>query len=77
MFFGAIPISTKISCLPWMLDNGMRGILIDPNLDSAVNTICNTIKNKDLTHMAVSAQKWSQQYTLDALEKAIYKTLTE
>src|SRR5690606_8782516 len=32
MFFGAIPISTRISCLEWMLDNENRGILIEPDL---------------------------------------------
>lgn len=28
MFFGCIPIATPVSCVPWMLGNGSRGILI-------------------------------------------------
>lgn len=28
MFFGCIPIATSVSCVPWMLDYGNRGILI-------------------------------------------------
>ena len=28
MFFGCIPISTAVSCVPWMLGGGSRGVLI-------------------------------------------------
>lgn len=28
MFYGCIPIATSVSCVPWMLDHGSRGILI-------------------------------------------------
>jgi len=28
MFFGCIPVATGVSCVPWMLDNGNRGILL-------------------------------------------------
>ncbi|MGA9589043.1 MAG: glycosyltransferase, partial [Salegentibacter sp.] len=28
MFFGCIPIATPVSCVPWMLDFGNRGILL-------------------------------------------------
>ena len=29
MFFGCIPIATPVSCLPWMLGFGSRGVLLD------------------------------------------------
>ncbi|SDL40810.1 Glycosyltransferase involved in cell wall bisynthesis [Salinimicrobium catena] len=33
MFYGCIPIATPVSCVPWMLDYGSRGILLsDPFL---------------------------------------------
>ena len=32
MFFGCIPIATPVSCVPWMLGNGSRGILISEDL---------------------------------------------
>lgn len=32
MFFGCVPIATAVSCVPWMLDYGNRGILI-PDLE--------------------------------------------
>ncbi|MEG9328939.1 glycosyltransferase [Salinimicrobium catena] len=31
MFFGCIPIATPVSCVPWMLANGSRGILLGEN----------------------------------------------
>ncbi len=29
MFFGCIPIATPVSCVPWMLDCGSRGVLLE------------------------------------------------
>ncbi|WZL88456.1 glycosyltransferase [Salinimicrobium sp. 3283s] len=29
MFFGCIPIATPVSCVPWMLDYGSRGVLLE------------------------------------------------
>lgn len=34
MFFGCIPIATPVSCVPWMLDQGNRGILLTNNANS-------------------------------------------
>ncbi|MBC3846938.1 glycosyltransferase [Winogradskyella echinorum] len=75
MFFGAIPISTKISCLPWILGYGDRGILIESDLENAVETILSEI-NKGKTYLntlSKNAQVWSQQYTVNRLEKEIEK----
>ena len=32
MFYGCIPIATPVSCVPWMLGNGSRGILLNGRL---------------------------------------------
>ncbi|MBV7268560.1 glycosyltransferase family 4 protein [Winogradskyella luteola] len=77
MFFGAIPIATRISCLDWMLDYGNRGILIEPNVKVAADSISQVLKDADLHNMATKAVQWSQQYTLDTLEEAIRKTIEE
>lgn len=79
MFFGAIPISTKISCLPWILDFGKRGILIESEQDEAVEEIYSEIKkgNDYLNAMSKNAQEWSQQYTVDRLEREIEKVVKE
>lgn len=76
MFFGAIPISTKISCLEWMLNYGKRGILIEPDLYKAVQEIEKHLEQKQqLNAIAENALNWSQQYTLDTLEEAIKSQL--
>ncbi|NMH86340.1 glycosyltransferase [Flavivirga algicola] len=75
MFFGTIPIATKVSCLPNMLDNGNRGILIEPILDNAVSVIINYISEKDLISISHKASKWSHGYTLDVFENEISKLL--
>lgn len=75
MFFGAIPISTRISCLEWMLDDENRGILIEPDLDLSVAHILHVIKTEDLDAMASAALIWSQQYTYNRLEADIKEVL--
>lgn len=75
MFFGAIPITTKISCLPTMLNNGKRGILIDPDTNKASSEIKEYLKNKDLKGMSKLASNWSQNYTLDVFETEVSKLL--
>ena len=76
MFFGAIPVVTKISCVPFMLDYGNRGILIAPNLEEAVTIIGDAIKNADnLKSKSQAALSWSQKFTLDTFESEISKLL--
>jgi len=75
MFFGAIPISTKISCLPWMLDYGKRGILIENDLNKAVDTILEHLEKggEYLNGISESAMSWSQVYTLNKLDEEVGK----
>ena len=76
MFWGAVPITTKVSCLPWMLDNGKRGILIDDDLAEAVKKIDSVLKNKDLLPiLSDTAAKWSRRYTLEYFEEALKKLI--
>jgi glycosyltransferase involved in cell wall biosynthesis len=75
MFFGCIPVATPVSCVSWMLGEGVRGILIEPQLELAVSKILDTLSNSDLDVMAKAAFDWSQQYTFDRLEKDIKKVL--
>lgn len=76
MFFGVVPISTSVSCVPFMLDYGKRGVLIDCNLENAVLAILESLKSlEDLKTMSKNAFKWSQSYTLDNFETEIIKLL--
>ncbi|MDO5981679.1 glycosyltransferase family 4 protein [Flavivirga spongiicola] len=76
MFFGTIPIATPISCVPFMLDHGNRGILIKPNLELAVSNIEKELNDIDrLKKVSINASRWSQEYTLDTFEAEIIKLL--
>lgn len=72
MFYGTIPIVTSISCVPWMLGKGERGLLLSLNQEEDVKNIIKMLENKKrcLTK-SLKGQQWSQQYTLESFEKAI------
>ncbi len=76
MFFGVIPIATQISCVPYMLDNGKRGLLIEPELEPAINTILDYLENKDLNNISRLGENWSKAFTLDEFEYEIKKIMT-
>lgn len=75
MFYGVVPISTKISCVSWMLDQGRRGILIENDLAKAIKKVEKSIKNANLAAMSIASSQWSQNYTLDTFENEIIKLL--
>lgn len=76
MFFGAIPIVTPISCVPYMLDEGKRGLIIEPNLKEALAIIYERLsKPENLKLTAKLASNWSQNYTLETFEEEIVKLL--
>lgn len=78
MFFGVIPIATPISCVPFMLDYGKRGILIEPKPEAALNKIEMYLDEKNvLKEMSKLALHWSQNYTLNAFEAEISKLLKQ
>ncbi|MAP54798.1 glycosyltransferase [Altibacter sp.] len=76
MFWGIVPVVSRVSCVPWMLDEGKRGILLEMNLDEdAANLETHVQQPMVLQEMARKAQEWSHQYTLDAFENELKKML--
>ena len=77
MFWGCVPIVTPISCVPWMLNDGKRGILMDDeNLNSTTKRLKNLLsKPEELEHMSAKAALWSRDYTLDKFEEEIAKLI--
>ncbi|MFD0864116.1 glycosyltransferase family 4 protein [Sungkyunkwania multivorans] len=76
MFWGAVPVATEVSCVPYMLDNGNRGILIAPNISAAIEEITQLFNKKErYLQMAEAAMQWSRQYTLEKFETEIKKLL--
>lgn len=76
MFWGCVPISSKASCIPNMLGNGTRGLLLEMSLEVDVMMI------EDLVNYPIlykekrdNAIEWSRKYTLDYFESEIQKLI--
>ncbi|WP_324721969.1 glycosyltransferase family 4 protein [Salinimicrobium sp. HB62] len=54
MFFGCIPIASRVSCVPWMLDYGKRGVLLQ-NISQGQQIIVNGSKQ-----WAVGSGQWAE-----------------
>ncbi|TDD95206.1 glycosyltransferase family 4 protein [Flavobacterium cellulosilyticum] len=76
MFWGCVPIATTISCVPFMLDNGQRGILLECDLAQDANQIEAVLQNLvEFENRSKAASDWSRNYTLDVFEAEIKKLL--
>ena len=76
MFWGCLPIATKISCIPNMLDYGNRGILLSNSFDENLNGIERFLQNQEFYNDKVAnAIQWSRKYTTDRFEYEIKKLL--
>ena len=76
MFWGCLPITGKVSCIPYMLANGERGSLVNPNVDEIVTTIENYLQHPEIyTRQSTKAMQWSRQFTMEKFEEEIGKLL--
>lgn len=76
MFWGCVPISSAVSCVPNMLDYGNRGILLSMELEKDAAEIFKLL-NDEATYLekSLKAENWSRNYTLDTFEAEIKKLL--
>lgn len=78
MFWGCVPITTAVSCVPYMLDYGKRGVLLTEKIEVDVATIFNLLNDTNAQSLvSETAKKWSQQFTNQTFENAIKKMITE
>lgn len=76
MFWGCLPIVSKISCVPYMLAYGKRGVLLEENLESDIFLIEQLLQDEvSYSLMTQNAQNWSREYTLERFETEIKKLL--
>lgn len=76
MFWGAVAIVTSISCVPWMLDQGNRGILISAKLKEDAEKLTEVLSNESLLQsMSEKGRTWSRKYTLESFASEIKKLL--
>ena len=72
MFWGCLPLATNVSCVPNMLDNGERGMLLELKLKEDVENIKLLLNYNELYQNKVNkAITWSRKYTLDVFEDEI------
>ncbi|NMH29474.1 glycosyltransferase family 4 protein [Flavobacterium silvaticum] len=78
MFWGCVPISTKVSCVPYMIGNGARGNLLEMNLLADVTQIENLLGDETkYSNMAKQGISWSRQFTLDLFDSQIAQLMQE
>lgn len=76
MFWGCVPVATKVSCVPNMLANNKRGILLTLSETEDLALLQQCIVNRETyREKAKQALEWSRQFTLDYFEKEIQKML--
>lgn len=76
MWWGCVPVTTRVSCVPQMLGNGERGFLLNNRPDEIAKVICEVIDQKyDFDSISRSAMEWSRLYTLERFEAEIRKLI--
>lgn len=76
MFWGCLPITSKVSCIPYMLDNGNRGSIVNTDANEIISVIETYLQNSSTyKEQAQKAKNWSRQYTLEKFEEEIGKLL--
>ncbi len=76
MFWSCLPITTRVSCVAWMLNEGERGELVKPEIQEIVTRIKKLVDSPQTYQEKVNfAKEWSQEYTLDKFESEIKKLI--
>ena len=76
MFWGCIPLATRISCVPHMLNEGKRGLILNLDLPKDVKQIETLLSHPALfEHIGKDAEAWSRHYTTEKFEEEIKNLL--
>jgi glycosyltransferase involved in cell wall biosynthesis len=78
MFWGCLPISSKVSCVPYMLGYGKRGTMVDSKIkEKELEKVIIDYLNDEQKYQKqiLKAKNWSQKYTLNKFETEIKKIL--
>lgn len=72
MFWGTIPVVNAVSCVPWMLGHGKRGLLFNEDINRVTADFISLLKNPvSVQKMATKAADWSRNFTLEKFENQI------
>jgi glycosyltransferase involved in cell wall biosynthesis len=74
MWWGCVPVTTPVSCVPWMLGNGSRGELVEHDVKKISRIIESYLSDQSrFDKKSKEAMEWSREYTLESFEKEIKK----
>ena len=72
MWWGCVPVTTAVSCVPWMLDGGSRGELVSGSVSEITSIIEEYIPEQArFDEKSANAMKWARQYTLEKFDEEI------
>jgi glycosyltransferase involved in cell wall biosynthesis len=76
MFWGCVPLGTAVSCVPFMLDSGNRGALLEMELEKDLLQMEAILNDQHIFDtLRDKASAWSRKYTVDVFEEDIKKLL--
>ncbi|HPJ43627.1 MAG TPA: glycosyltransferase [Spirochaetota bacterium] len=76
MWWGCLPITTAVSCVPQMLGNSERGELVNGEITGITSLIEGYIADQNsFNSKSGKAMDWSREYTTERFEKEIQKLL--
>ncbi|NQY05906.1 MAG: glycosyltransferase [Flavobacteriaceae bacterium] len=76
MFWKCVPLSSQVSCIPYMLDYGNRGSIITSEISEITEEVISYLNNKERYHkVAQQAQDWSRNFTMDSFDSEIKKLI--
>jgi len=72
MFWGCLPLTSAVSCVPEMIGFGERGDLVEADVDVIIEIIKNYMKQPEgYSSKCIKAMEWSRQFTLEKFEEEI------
>ena len=74
MWWGCVPITSAVSCVPQMVGNGERGFLVENDLAKIAEIITDITQTPEVYRkMSVSGMDWSREYTTERFKQEISK----
>ena len=72
MFWGCLPLTNAVSCVPEMIGYGLRGDIVEPDIQEIVKKIKYYLQNPlEYSDKCQNAMDWSREYTIEKLEQEI------